>query len=173
MNQTAWSTLCQHLGREWAAITVLKAAELPASRFTQSNAPTVDLRRAAYVGGIVKKLKRGKDISVMASWKRHVKLKQAGSLSVAMIRDLKGVIQREKAPIAVFMTLVPATKPMLAEAASAGFYTLEERQYPRLQIITIDDALRGKKPARPLIDLGAAFKKPRREPTGSQSALDF
>jgi DNA-binding transcriptional ArsR family regulator len=47
LNQTAWSTLCLHLGREWAAITVLTVAELPASRFTQSNAPTIDLRRAA------------------------------------------------------------------------------------------------------------------------------
>jgi DNA-binding transcriptional ArsR family regulator len=86
LNQTAWSTLCQHLGREWAAITVLTVAELPASRFTQSNAPTVDLRRAAYVGGIVKKLKKGEDISVMASWKRHVKIKQAGSLAATMAR---------------------------------------------------------------------------------------
>jgi hypothetical protein len=86
LNQTAWSTLCQHLGREWAAITVLTVAELPASRFTQSNAPTVDLRRAAYVGGIVKKLKKGQDISVMASWKRHVKIKQAGSLAATMAR---------------------------------------------------------------------------------------
>jgi hypothetical protein len=84
LNQTAWATLCQHLGREWAAITVLTVAELPASRFTQSNAPTVELRRAAYVGGIVKKLKKGQDISVMASWKRHVKIKQAGSLAATM-----------------------------------------------------------------------------------------
>jgi hypothetical protein len=44
----------------------------------------VDLRRAAYVGGIVKKLKKGQDISVMASWKRHVKIKQAGSLAATM-----------------------------------------------------------------------------------------
>jgi hypothetical protein len=76
LNQTAWSSLCQHLGREWAAITVLTVAELPA--------PTVDLRQAAYVGGIVKKLKKGEDISVMASWKRHVKIKQAGSLAATM-----------------------------------------------------------------------------------------
>jgi hypothetical protein len=84
LNQTAWSTLCHHLGREWTAITVLTIAELPTSRFTQSNAPTIELRRAAYVGGIVKKLKKGQDISVMASWKRHVKIKQAGSLAATM-----------------------------------------------------------------------------------------
>jgi len=102
-----------------------------------------------------------------------VSVKGGDNVSVAMIRDLKGVIQREKAPIAVFMTLVPATKPMLAEAASAGFYTLEGRQYPRLQIITIEEALKGKKPAIPLVDLGAAFKKAAKEPTGNQSALDF
>jgi len=41
-------------------------------------------RSTAYVGGIVKKLKKGQDISVMASWKRHVKIKQAGSLIATM-----------------------------------------------------------------------------------------
>jgi hypothetical protein len=34
----------------------------------------------------VKKLKKGQDISVMASWKRHVKIKQAGSLAATMAR---------------------------------------------------------------------------------------
>ena len=33
---------------------------------------------------------------------------------------------------------------MIAEAASAGFYELGGRKYPRLQIITIEDALKGR-----------------------------
>lgn len=102
-----------------------------------------------------------------------VSVKGGDNVSVAMVRDLKGVLDREKAPIGVFMTLVPPTKPMLAEAASAGFYTLGERQYPRIQIITIEDGLNGKKPAIPLIDMGAAFKKTMKEKTGSQSAFDL
>jgi len=60
---------------------------------------------------------------------------------------------------------------MEKEAASAGFYTLGERQYPRLQIITVEQALGGMKPAIPLIDTGAAFKRAAREVTGRQAKL--
>ena len=37
-----------------------------------------------------------------------------------MIRDLRGVIEREQAGIGVFLTLTPPTRPMVAEAAAAG-----------------------------------------------------
>ena len=98
---------------------------------------------------------------------------KGGGVSVPMVRDLKGVLDREKAPIGVFLTLEQPTRPMEKEAASAGFYTLGERQYPRLQIITVDQALRGIKPAIPLIDTGAAFKRATREMTTTQSKLNF
>jgi site-specific DNA-methyltransferase (adenine-specific) len=96
---------------------------------------------------------------------------KGGGVSVPMVRDLKGVLDREKAPIGVFLTLEPPTRPMEKEAASAGFYTLGERQYPKLQIITIEDALRGRKPAIPLIDTGAAFKRATRETGNKQTNL--
>lgn len=98
---------------------------------------------------------------------------KGGHVSVPMVRDLKGVLDREKSPIGVFLTLEPPTKPMEREAASAGFYTLGDRQYPRLQLITIEDALHGKKPAIPLIDTGAAFRRAAREQSGKQSELGF
>jgi hypothetical protein len=96
---------------------------------------------------------------------------KGGGVSVPMVRDLKGVLDREKAPIGVFLTLEPATRPMKQEAASAGFYTLGDRQYPRLQIITIEEALAGKGPSIPLIDTGAAFKRAPREGRGDQTNL--
>lgn len=95
---------------------------------------------------------------------------KGGGVSVPMICDLKGVLDRENAPIGVFLTLVQPTKPMETEAASAGFYTLGERHYPRLQIITIEQALNGARPAIPLIDTGAAFKRAARE-SGQQPSL--
>jgi len=98
---------------------------------------------------------------------------KGGGVSVPMVRDLKGVLNREKAPIGVFLTLEPPTRPMEKEAASAGFYTLGERQYPRLQIITVEQALAGVKPAIPLIDTGAAFKRAAREPSGGQRKLEL
>jgi hypothetical protein len=102
-----------------------------------------------------------------------VSVKGGDNVSVPMVRDLKGVMDREKAPIGVFLTLAEPTRPMEHEAASAGFYTLGERQYPRLQIITVEQALTGKKPAIPLIDTGAAFRRAPRESGGSQPKLDI
>jgi site-specific DNA-methyltransferase (adenine-specific) len=98
---------------------------------------------------------------------------KGGSVSVPMVRDLKGVLDREKARIGVFLTLDPPTRPMEKEAASAGFYTLGERQYPRLQIITVEQALAGAKPAIPLVDTGAAFKRAARENMSKQPKLDI
>ena len=101
-----------------------------------------------------------------------VSVKGGEHVGVAMIHELKSVMAREKAPIGVFLTLAEPTHPMIAEAASAGFYELGGRKYPRLQIITIEDALKGEKPAIPLVDTGAAFKKATRE-SAAQPKLDF
>lgn len=62
------------------------------------------------------------------------------------VRDLKGVLEREKAAIGALITLREPTKPMLTEAASTGFYKPEGSpdQYPRLQILTIEELLNGK-----------------------------
>jgi hypothetical protein len=69
---------------------------------------------------------------------------KSGHVSVKDVRDLRGVIEREKAEIGVFITLEDATKPMTTEAASAGFYKSPWGNHPRLQILTIADLLEGK-----------------------------
>jgi len=69
---------------------------------------------------------------------------KSGHVNVAQIRDLRGVIEREKAEIGVLLTLEDATKPMTAEAASAGFYKSPWGNHPRLQILTIAQLLEGK-----------------------------
>jgi len=38
------------------------------------------------------------------------------------VRDLRGVLEREKAATGILISLQPATGPMETEAASAGFY---------------------------------------------------
>ena len=82
-----------------------------------------------------------------------------------MIRDLKGVLEREKAGIGVFLTLTEPTKPMVTEAASAGLH--EEPGFapvPRLQIVTIEQAMALRERA---VHLPArrddTFKRPARE----------
>lgn len=92
-----------------------------------------------------------------------VSVKGGENIGVPMVRDLKGVLEREKAPIGIFLTLNRPTRPMEAEAAAAGFYENDFGRYPRLQIITIEDALKGVQPRIPVIDTGAAFRRAGRE----------
>jgi hypothetical protein len=74
LNQKAWVTLCAYFGREWAAITVAIVAEMPPAAFTRS-APTIEQKRAAYLGGIARKLGNGEDVGITATWFRHIKSK--------------------------------------------------------------------------------------------------
>ena len=69
---------------------------------------------------------------------------KAGHVTVSQIRDLVGVINREKAQIGVFLSLNPPTAPMRREAASAGFYKSPWGNHPRIQLLTIGDLLGGK-----------------------------
>lgn len=69
---------------------------------------------------------------------------KAGHTGVAHLRDLRGVLDREKAAIGVLITLEEPTKPMRVEAASAGFYkSFGGNQFPKLQLITVGELLNG------------------------------
>jgi site-specific DNA-methyltransferase (adenine-specific) len=85
---------------------------------------------------------------------------KAGHVQAACVRDLRGVIERGKAEIGVLVSMEPPTKPMLKEAAEAGFYQppgLADK-YPRMQILSIAELLAGKKiEYRRLLDV--TFKK--------------
>jgi site-specific DNA-methyltransferase (adenine-specific) len=69
---------------------------------------------------------------------------KAGHVTVSQLRDLRGVIDREKAEIGVLLCLEDVTKPMRTEAASAGFYKSPWGNHPRLQILTIAELFEGK-----------------------------
>lgn len=99
-----------------------------------------------------------------------VSVKGGKKVNVGMIRDLAHVIEREKAPIGIFLTLTAPTKPMLKEAVSTGFYQTDFGKYQRLQIITIEEVLSGNQPKIPLID-PSAFQKTKLEDTGKQATL--
>ncbi|KAF0115560.1 MAG: modification methylase EcaI [Rhodobacteraceae bacterium] len=105
-----------------------------------------------------------------------VSVKAGENVGVSMIRDLKGVIERDRAGVGVFLTLTEPTKPMVSEAASAGLY--EEPGFapvPRLQIVTVEQAMQLRERA---VQLPArrddAFKRAAREDTPHrQGALDL
>jgi len=87
---------------------------------------------------------------------------KAGHVSVPHIRDLRGVIERENAEIGVLISMEKPTKPMRTEAASAGFYKSpwQKELYPRLQILTIEELLNGKRiDCPPLGQVNITFKK--------------
>jgi DNA modification methylase len=72
---------------------------------------------------------------------------KSGNLKPDDVRSLLGVVNRERAVIGVLITLQPPTRPMKADAASAGFYQAvewNEQRFPRIQILTIADLLAGK-----------------------------
>jgi DNA modification methylase len=72
---------------------------------------------------------------------------KAGKSGPSHVRDLEGVLQREKAEIGVLITMQEPTQQMKTEAASAGFYesVAYQRKYPRLQVLTVADLLAGKR----------------------------
>lgn len=70
---------------------------------------------------------------------------KSGHLSAPYVRDLRGVIEREKAELGVLIALEEPTKLMMAEAAAAGFYKSPWGNHPRLQILTIAELLNGKR----------------------------
>ena len=80
-----------------------------------------------------------------------VSVKGGEHVNVAMVRDLVGVLEREKEPIGVLLTLESPTQPMITEAAAAGFYHNDfwQKDYPRVQILTVEEMLAGKRPQVP------------------------
>jgi len=87
---------------------------------------------------------------------------KSGHVTSYMVRDLRGVVEREGAEIGVFITMLDPTKDMRSEAAGAGFYesAIWQKRYPRIQILTIEDILRGKGiDCPPLKQTNVTFKR--------------
>lgn len=100
---------------------------------------------------------------------------KGGAVTSAHVRDLKGVLEREGAPIGVLLTMKPATREMKTEAASAGTYASETwgKSYPRLQILTIADVLNGKRVDMPPQVSPFAEAPRERAAKGKQTTLEL
>lgn len=105
-------------------------------------------------------------------------VKGGHNIGVSEVRDLVGVLQREKADIGVYISFAEPTKPMQREAAEAGFYVSSDgSRYPRVQLLTIKGLIDGTQHLqRPLHVRDVTFKKaPRSRPqaaTNMTLALD-
>lgn len=90
---------------------------------------------------------------------------KSGHVGVKDIRELRAVVGGEN--LGLFITLREPTGPMRTEAASAGFHRspLWEREFPRVQIFTIEQLLNGERPELPESARLSGFARASRVPT--------
>jgi site-specific DNA-methyltransferase (adenine-specific) len=107
-------------------------------------------------------------------YKKIILQVKGGHVTVSQVRDLKGVLEREKVEMGVFLTLKRPTRQMREEAAAAGSFIdpqFPEHRFPRLQILTMEDIFIGKKIALPSWWSQDTFKKgPRRRKNNPEEA---
>jgi len=82
-----------------------------------------------------------------------VSVKGGKQLNPAMVRDLSGTVNTQKAEMGVLITQHEPTRGMIEEANHGGTYThpANGQKFPRIQIITTSQLLASKRPELPLI----------------------
>ena len=93
---------------------------------------------------------------------------KAGKLHAPYVRDLRGVVEREKAAIGVLISMEEPTKPMRKEAASAGFYESnwnpgKTTEHSKIQIITVKNCWTERRSTPRRCRTFARSKKPPRQ----------
>jgi site-specific DNA-methyltransferase (adenine-specific) len=78
------------------------------------------------------------------SYKRVVVQVKSGHVGVNAVRELNTVVGDEA--IGVLITLEPPTEPMKVEAVASGYYhsPIYDKDYPKIQILTIEELFQGK-----------------------------
>lgn len=161
---------CERMGRRWIGIDIArKAVEIAEERFKKQDleAPTiewvppdVDAAAALARNGLkfeewvrrkiravrYRKKDRGIDGEALfhdGQRSTHVLISvKGGKLNPAMVRELRGTMERERVPIAVLVSMQEPSKEMRREATHAGFIQGPDgRQIPRLQLLTVEQIL--------------------------------
>jgi DNA modification methylase len=111
-------------------------------------------------------------------------VKGGANVGPAMVRDFRGVLEREQAEMGLFICLYAPTNAMRAEAAAARIADTVHGPIPRLQIVAIEDWFAGRLPKLPPLEHlpSAAFatakrrrpaKSKRPDPAQPQLPLSF
>ena len=100
---------------------------------------------------------------------------KSGKVSSRDIRDLRGTVEREKAAIGVLITLESPTSAMEKEAITAGFYHSPGWQldYPRIQILTIEQLLGGEQVKMPFTSVTFKQAQEVKQTEGTQGKLEI
>jgi len=80
-----------------------------------------------------------------------VSVKGGKQLNPSMVRDLGGTVTTQKAEMGILVTNGPPTRGMVDEANHAGTYQHPHyaETFPRIQMVTVDELLSGKRPKMP------------------------
>jgi DNA modification methylase len=80
-----------------------------------------------------------------------VSVKGGKNINPAMVRDLVGTVESQKAEMGVVITMVPPTPGMVEAANHSGTYTwpVNSQTFPKVQIITVPELLNFKRPKMP------------------------
>ncbi|MBA3569946.1 MAG: hypothetical protein H0W28_11510 [Pyrinomonadaceae bacterium] len=82
-----------------------------------------------------------------------VSVKGGDSLNPSMVRDLVGTVRKDRAEMGILITRAKPTEGMYKTAIKDGSYKWPGtgQDYPRIQIVTVDDLLAGRRPQMPPI----------------------
>lgn len=97
-----------------------------------------------------------------------VSVKGGKSINPAMVRDLVGTVESQKAEMGVLITMVPPTPGMLEAANHSGTYVwlVNGAKFPKVQIITVPELLNFQRPKMPppLTPYISAVRRPKAKP---------
>lgn len=110
-------------------------------------------------------------------YKKIIVQVKGGKVQRGDIAKLKGDSEREKAEGGILITLEKPTKQMITEANVCGFFetNFPKSEFPKIQIITIQELLDGKKPNLPKsheVNYYKTANRIRTEPKGKQERLE-
>jgi len=89
---------------------------------------------------------------------------KGGTTNPGHVRDLVGTVQSERAAMGVFVCMQRPTRAMIEAANHSGIYThpANGQTFPKVQIITVEELLQGKRPKLPMTLLPYFQAQPRR-----------
>ncbi|WP_315760671.1 DNA methyltransferase [Sphingomonas sp. Y38-1Y] len=104
-----------------------------------------------------------------------ISVKAGRNVGVAMVRDLRGVLEREKSDIGVFVCVTAPSRDMEREAAAAGIWTdpVTAEAFPRVQLFTLAELFQGRRPRVPLLDRQTGFRRAAKDGGSGQQASLF
>lgn len=80
-----------------------------------------------------------------------ISVKGGATVNPGMVRDLVGTVEQTKADMGIFICMTKPTPGMAEVARKSGDYVwpVDGRKFPKVQIITVDELLNGKRPNMP------------------------